>query len=505
MSASPSPPYSTEKAADYDAEKTGATAAAHPIAVDRYAEGFGDLQVFKTSSSEELKLASDRKTVLIPQPSDDPDDPLNWSFGKKHLVLLSMVFASLLTDFGMTYGSVLFEAQAPTFDISVPAVAKSVSGGLFLQGPGGLLAVPLVQRYGRLPVLFWSQFLCAIMVMAAALSPNYACFTAFRSLQGFVNTAPQIVGLSFVHDMVNIWVFCLLGGPFLGPFVAAWLITAVDWRADYGVLAGLHCVSTLLVIVFGDETLYERGNPQPKERGLMGRAKLLLGITGLKAKGRPGFFTVAKDIARIQLSPQIFFITAVYVMVLVAWVIGVNITISQLVVPPPYSFSAVAEACSWIAPIIGAVLGEVWGHVFNDWLCTRYIRQHNGTYVLENRLWGTYAPTLVGFAGLVLYGQALQHTLHWAALLIAWACLAFSMVAATTAVSAYCLDSFPNHASLVASIINMWRTTGGFCVGYFQLKWIATSGAGVTFGCQAMVLGVAFLVGIVLTQVCGKK
>jgi hypothetical protein len=31
------------------------------------------------------------------------------------------------------------------------------------------------------------------------------------------------------------------------------------------------------------------------------------------------------------------------------------------------------------------------------------------------------------------------------------------VVSATTAVSAYCLDCFPNHASLIAAIVNMWR------------------------------------------------
>jgi len=85
-------------------------------------------------------------------------DPLNWSWTKKHLVLASLAWASLLTDFGMTYGTVLFQAQAPDFHMSVPATANSISGALFLQGPGGLLAVPLIQRFGRLPVLFWSQY-----------------------------------------------------------------------------------------------------------------------------------------------------------------------------------------------------------------------------------------------------------------------------------------------------------------------------------------------------------
>jgi MFS family permease len=85
--------------------------------------------------------------------------------------------------------------------MSVHEVAAPVSGGIFLQGPGGLLAVPLIQRYGRLPILFWSQLLTALVVMAAAVSPNYATFTAFRTLQGFVNTAPQVIGLSMVHDL----------------------------------------------------------------------------------------------------------------------------------------------------------------------------------------------------------------------------------------------------------------------------------------------------------------
>lgn len=196
----------------------------------------------------------------------------------------------------------------------------------------------------------------------------------------------------FFHERVrrtNIWVWCLLGGPFIGPFVAAWLITAVSWRADYGVLAGLHGISTLLVIFLGDETLYDRNNPHRREKGGLGKLKCLIGNTGIKAKGRPTMLTVFQDIVRIQTKPQILFLTVIYVMVLIAWVIGVNVTVSQLVTPPPYAFTFSEQALSWLAPMIGAVVGECWGHWFNQWLQDSYIRKHGGTYVLENRLWGT--------------------------------------------------------------------------------------------------------------------
>ncbi|KAI6846587.1 hypothetical protein KC323_g9612, partial [Hortaea werneckii] len=174
--------------------------------------------------------------------------------------------------------------------MSVTSVPRSASGGLFLQGPAGIFAVPLIQRYGRLPVLFWSQFFSTLVVLAAALSPNYACFTAFRALQGWFNTAPQVVCLSVIHDLfflhertsrVNILVFCLLGGPFLGPFLAAWLIQAVDWRADFGVLASLHGLATLSIVFLGDETLFNRRDPPPsRDNGVVAKLKLLTGITG---------------------------------------------------------------------------------------------------------------------------------------------------------------------------------------------------------------------------------
>ncbi|KAI7373533.1 hypothetical protein KC328_g16577 [Hortaea werneckii] len=422
----------------------------------------------------------------------------------------------LLTDFGMTYGFVLFQAQAPDFHMSVTSVPRSASGGLFLQEPAGIFAVPLIQRYGRLPVLFWSQFFSTLVVLAAALSPNYACFTAFRALQGWFNTAPQVVCLSVIHDLfflhertsrVNILVFCLLGGPFLGPFLAAWLIQAVDWRADFGVLASLHGLATLSIVFLGDETLFNRRDPPPsRDNGVVAKLKLLTGITGgMSKEGRPEIWPVLKDILTIQLKPQIFFITVVYVMVMIAWVIGVNNTVSQLRLPPPYRFSGAAFACSWLAPIVGAVVGQLWGYWINKWLFNRYLRRHNGKQNPVNWLWGTYAPTAIGLVGLIFYGRAFQHSLHWILIEIGWVCLAFMMVAATTTVSAYCLDCFPEQASLVASIINMWRTTGGFCVVYFQVSWISASGADVAFGLQALVLGVAFVVGVVTTQFLGNS
>ena len=45
------------------------------------------------ASTRHLKTTKDGSTILIPQPSDDPNDPLNWSQAKKNLILFVVSFA----------------------------------------------------------------------------------------------------------------------------------------------------------------------------------------------------------------------------------------------------------------------------------------------------------------------------------------------------------------------------------------------------------------------------
>jgi len=325
-----------------------------------------------------------------------------------------------------------------------------------------------------------------VLRMAAAVSPNYGCFTAFRALQGLVNTAPQIIGLSIIHDMsviigtffprllfltrvrfffhertrrINIWVFLFMGGPSLGPFISGMLVTVMPWRAVYGFLSGLYGLSAIIIVLFADETLYDRRNPlrKPREKGFKGRIKLLLGITGYQAEGRPTLWTVIRDLADIQMRPQIFFLSFIYSMILTCWVTGVTTTISEILTPAPYSFSQRDIALSFLGPLAGSIIGEIWGHWFLNWLQSQYVRRHNGRYVLENRLWGAWPPSIITFACLILYGQALQRSLPWIAPIFAWSGLTFALIAGLSATSAYALDCFPMHACLVGGILNMWR------------------------------------------------
>ena len=166
-----------------------------------YGETGDDIKLLADGQTHNLKTTADGSIILIPQPSNDPSDPLNWSKWHKIKVLVALTVASFLSDFGVTYGAAVFPEQAMTWNMSVPAVANSINPSIFMNGIGAVLCVPLCQRYGRMPVLFWSQLLACACVIAATLSPTYGGFVAARTLQGMFGSPPQVVGLAIVHDM----------------------------------------------------------------------------------------------------------------------------------------------------------------------------------------------------------------------------------------------------------------------------------------------------------------
>jgi len=273
----------------------------------------------------DLKTAADGITVLVPQPSDDSHDPLNWSWLKKHTVFLALLPGCLGSDWIITYGITLFVPQAMEWHMTPPAVANSISGAVFMQGPGGLLAVSLCQRYGRMPVLFWSQVISLVATIGATCATGYAGFTAARTIQGFAAAPPQVIGLSIIHDMfflherarkINIWACAFLIGPYLGPFISAFLVEKLDWQDVFAVLCGFYAFSVIAIVLFFDETLYDRDNPKTRAGGVGGRIKLLLGITGWReSAGRPSIWTVMYHQLAIVCKPYILLPTFGFTMV----------------------------------------------------------------------------------------------------------------------------------------------------------------------------------------------
>lgn len=81
--------------------------------IHEFKESVGyEVNVDSAEGNDAIKLANDGQTRLIPQPSEDPADPLNWSQRKKNLILFVVAFAALLPDYGSATGAVSLIPQA---------------------------------------------------------------------------------------------------------------------------------------------------------------------------------------------------------------------------------------------------------------------------------------------------------------------------------------------------------------------------------------------------------
>ena len=82
--------YATSTRTMEDAEKGGSS---HQEESDVDLDHVGEVEGYVldaqagNAATRHLKTTKDGKTILIPQPSDDPNDPLNWSQAKKNLIL----------------------------------------------------------------------------------------------------------------------------------------------------------------------------------------------------------------------------------------------------------------------------------------------------------------------------------------------------------------------------------------------------------------------------------
>ncbi|OJJ95005.1 hypothetical protein ASPACDRAFT_55574 [Aspergillus aculeatus ATCC 16872] len=403
----------------------------------------------------------DTKTEHIQQ-----RNPSSWRPWKKHLLFFALMSSSILADGSMTWGTTLIVPHASEWGISVNRSATTMNYGILLQGVGGLMAIPLIEAYGRLPVWLWPQFITTFIVLGATLSNNYGAFTTFRSLQGLFGTVPQVVGLPIIHNIYppeGASGTTFLVGPFLGPALAGYIRASGDWKVSFGILTVFYSLSTLLIFFFNYETYYVPGRQYQRNSRLLS----MVGVKHHNLSAGPTLLYWCKTMV-IYIFKLPLLLTGIATMVNFCWPIGITVTVSTFVTEPPYLFNTVQSSSLRCAAILGALLGWVYGYWFNGWVS----RSSPTTYYTEKRLHGVWAAIITMACGLLTYGATLHYGKHWIGLGFGWLMVVAGMVASTVSITAHALEKYPEQSTVVSAIINAWRTASGFSVGYFQPAWI---------------------------------
>ena len=88
-------------------EKIAVTIDEKRVAIEGYVVGADHYD-----DSSNLKKTVDGRIALIPQPSNSPDDPLNWSPAKKTITLAIIAFIAFLPDYTAGTGIATLIPQA---------------------------------------------------------------------------------------------------------------------------------------------------------------------------------------------------------------------------------------------------------------------------------------------------------------------------------------------------------------------------------------------------------
>lgn len=225
---------------------------------------------------------------------------------------------------------------------------------------------------------------------------------------------------------------------FLAPVAAGYVTTNQGWRWGYWWVAILSGATFLVMVLFLEETKYNRAelgvqdalprHLEPKQDGIatvLEANVVPCSVTGEHIDHSIPLKTYWQRMSLTQASPgqswsailqhfwlpfaitgsipAVMFCSVVYGFGFSCLSI-VLVTQAQLYPEAPYNFSPVGVGNVIIAPAIGGILGSIVGGVVTDWFIMRLAAKRGGVYEPETRLY-LFAPIAIAMpAGLLLYG-----------------------------------------------------------------------------------------------------
>ncbi|GFP52577.1 MFS transporter cpaT [Trichoderma asperellum] len=433
--------------------------------------------------------------ILVPTPSSDPNDPLNWSTWRKYYVAgvlcLTMAVCNFLAAgpaIAVPVTAMDFYPNALTNGIlitsAIPKVAYFFTTTSLLQGMGNIVWVPAANKWGRRPVYILSYIIYLAMAIWLIFEKSYTRFLVGRILMGFGSGAAEtlapisIADIFFLHERGRVMsaYTCFLSVGVAGGLVISGLIT-IDhtWRAIYQVGTALVGFVLLLLIFTVPETSYSRTDYHDSPSS--------------DASDEKQVSTVREETQAT--TKKMSYIESLLVFKAAAF----NQT---------YGFASYQVGLCYIASIIGSLFGVPAGGHFGDKVADILTKRNNGIREPEMRLPAVMVSAITAPLALVLYGVGIQHQLHWICPTIGLGLLNFSITQSNTICIVYVIDSYRPVAGEITLAVTGFKALFAFFLSFETNPWVDLSGYQNAFGAMAGIAGGVLLMWIPL-YIWGKQ
>ena len=208
------------------------------------------------------------------------------------MILLLVSFAAFAGDFGSGVGVATIVQQGVEWNMSPVVVNYAGNLNIIMIGIAGIVWMPLLNIWGRMPVLFWSAFLALFFTLGCTLAQSFPVYYGMRALQGFTQGTGQTIGLALIKDMfffheharkIGIWYTLFIASPFFGPFFGNFMLYGLgEWRPVFWLIFAWAVFLLIMIVIFGDETYYKRSVPVEQQPPRDNRLSRVLGIWQIK-------------------------------------------------------------------------------------------------------------------------------------------------------------------------------------------------------------------------------
>ena len=469
--------------------------------------------------------------ILSPQPSNDPNDPLNWPYYQKVAILLIIVFGACICV--CCTGPLLnssFYVLSIELGRSFADLTLTSGYQILVAAVTGPFVSALSAKYGKRPVLLFSSVACLIGTIIGSCAKTYDTLLAGRVIQGFCLAAWEslpftIVGdLFFIHERglwTNVISFTLTAVSNLSSVITGRIVIETNWHYLFHILNGCIGLVILLQFFFIPETSYRRITvvrhhvPAPPESDKEGQAIDISQVENNQSGDQVlknsylqslALFTGTyndKTLVHLLLSPFAVCtnVGALWTVVMTGAVssfyVGMAYVTAQLFGPPPYQLSTAGIGNLSLGPFLGGAIGSLLAGLLMDPLSLWLVKKNNGIYEPEFRLPLNVVGLCCG-AGLIGFGALIKAEGNLYAIVFMWGLTIFGITFIIGPCSAYAIDAYHELSNEIFILGIMFKNFLFYGYSYFMNNWVADAGAaipfytfaGITFG----LVGSAFIV-----------
>ncbi|KND87054.1 putative MFS-type transporter [Tolypocladium ophioglossoides CBS 100239] len=463
----------------------------------------------------------DGEVILIPTPSDDPNDPLIWSMWRKVVnyglltAMTTAVFTALSTQ------TVFWAQMLQDMDVTYQDLANALAVQLAGLAVGCIVIIPFTKKYGRrLTYIISTGIVAAASWWSAYMRTALELYLTniLLGIEGATNEAAvqmSIHDMFFIHQRGTangIYFAAVMAGSFLTPMAAGAQAVSSGWRASYVTLGAAMKALTFLFAMGFEETKFVpviSGRSAGPPSGLELGPKDDVASESARPAGDAARVPFPRYL-RLQLLtttdeslwktfyypmyswwfPHVIF-TSLQLASGICWLLVLASIISIVFSAPPYNFDVAAVGYMFAGPCVGTVFGSLYGGYFVDRAVVWLARRNGGLFEPEMRLYPLPLPSFVMTAGLIIFGVTADRGLHWIFPSIGGALFAFGFGAISDISSTLVLDAYPNLVAHTFVVITFIRNAVSIAGAFFITPGLNSMGVSNMFimaGCVSLLV-----------------